>query len=308
MMWRNKYILTALLLFITGMCSLFIVKAGNAYNLQKGGFSVVTSFYPMYIATINITDGVEGVNVKNLTNNSTGCLHDYQLSTKDLKLLDDTDLLVVNGGGMENFLDDVFSQYEDLDVVTATEGLELLEEDGEGYNAHSWMSISLYIQEVEAIADALIKYDPTHREQYEENLNNYKYKLQELEKLADSMNQSAMTMGNNGKENGVAVFHEAFEYLESLCNFKIEELVDMDENTALSAAQISDIINKVNTGQIKYILADYDNGKDAAEAIEKECMVKVIYLDALTSGEADKDAYVDGMSRNLELLREAFEL
>ena len=41
-------------------------------NVKKEGqINIVTSFYPMYIATANIVDGVEGVNLVNLTSKTT---------------------------------------------------------------------------------------------------------------------------------------------------------------------------------------------------------------------------------------------
>ena len=49
---------------------------------------MVTSFYPMYIMALNVTDGVEGVKVDNMAGQQTGCLHDYQLQTKDMKNLE----------------------------------------------------------------------------------------------------------------------------------------------------------------------------------------------------------------------------
>lgn len=376
-MWRNKYILTALLLCIISLASFGIVKAGSTSTAQEGDFVVMTSFYPMYIATMNITDGVNGVEVKNLTNNATGCLHDYQLSTKDLKQLDKADMLIVNGGGMESFLEDVYSQYGNLTIVTATDGVNLLastdghehshahahDEDehdnsehtdesthdadvhgnseyAEGlltdesthdadehdesehtdadihdadehdshdhgeYNAHSWIDISLYIKEVENIADALIENNPENASYYTENLNKYKEKLQ---RMLDETNEIKEAVSNNRKSaDGVVVFHEAFDYLEDSLNLNITETINMDDNSVLSAAQIGDIIDDVNSGNVKYILADETYGKAAAEAVKKECDVKVIYIDPLTSGESDKDAYVDGMHKNLELLKEAF--
>ena len=60
-------------------------------------FRIVTSFYPMYVATINITDGVDGVEVYNMTKPQTGCLHDYQLMTEDMKTLEKADAFVING-------------------------------------------------------------------------------------------------------------------------------------------------------------------------------------------------------------------
>ena len=59
----------------------------------------------MYVATINITDGVDGVEVYNMTKPQTGCLHDYQLMTDDMKTLEKADAFVINGAGMEDFME-----------------------------------------------------------------------------------------------------------------------------------------------------------------------------------------------------------
>ena len=64
--------------------------------------TVVTSFYPMYIATLNIVDGVNGVRLENLSEPQTGCLHDFQLTPEDMKLLSTADVFVINGGGIES--------------------------------------------------------------------------------------------------------------------------------------------------------------------------------------------------------------
>ena len=43
------------------------VLAINVNEEQEAKFNIVTSFYPMYIAVLNITDGVDDIAVKNLT-------------------------------------------------------------------------------------------------------------------------------------------------------------------------------------------------------------------------------------------------
>ena len=107
---KNKYVFTAALLCVITLISFSIVKvAGRRYE-KEDNYVVVTSFYPIYIAALNVIDDTEHVTLENLTEPTTGCLHDYQLATKDLKLLEHADLLLVNGGGMESFLDDVYTQ------------------------------------------------------------------------------------------------------------------------------------------------------------------------------------------------------
>lgn len=93
--------------------------------------TVVTSFYPMYIATLNIVDGVDGVRLENLSEPQTGCLHDFQLTPEDMKLLSTADVFVINGGGIESFMSDVAKAYPKLDVVEACEDVALLSEDAD---------------------------------------------------------------------------------------------------------------------------------------------------------------------------------
>lgn len=105
--------------------------SGNTKNTDEADdiLTVVTSFYPMYIATLNIVDGVEGVRLENLSEPQTGCLHDFQLTPEDMKLLSTADVFVINGGGIESFMSDVAKAYPKLDVVEACENVALLSED-----------------------------------------------------------------------------------------------------------------------------------------------------------------------------------
>ena len=105
--------------------------SGSTKNTDEADdmLTVVTSFYPMYIATLNIVDGVDGVRLENLSEPQTGCLHDFQLTPEDMKLLSTADVFVINGGGIESFMSDVAKAYPKLDVVEACEDVALLSED-----------------------------------------------------------------------------------------------------------------------------------------------------------------------------------
>lgn len=112
--------------------------SGSTKNTDKADdtLTVVTSFYPMYIATLNIVDGVDGVRLENLSEPQTGCLHDFQLTPEDMKLLSTADVFVINGGGIESFMSDVAKAYPKLDVVEACENVTLLSEDAESDHDH----------------------------------------------------------------------------------------------------------------------------------------------------------------------------
>ena len=128
---------------------------------------IVTSFYPMYILTQNVAAGIDGVTVQNMAEQNVGCLHDYQLQTRDMVTLEGADALVINGGGMEQFMDKVMTLREDLSVIDASEGIEMLpsasehdhddhddhDHEGEVMNAHVWLDPSLAMVQVRNIAE-----------------------------------------------------------------------------------------------------------------------------------------------------------
>lgn len=129
---KNKYVFTAVLLavilFVGSVLTTIYVRTEQKQEQAKGGnLLVVTSFYPMYVATENVIGDVEGVTLENLSEPQTGCLHDYQLTAADMKLLSKADVFIVNGGGIESFLADVAESYPDLKIVQACDGIDLLE-------------------------------------------------------------------------------------------------------------------------------------------------------------------------------------
>ncbi|MEG1179677.1 MAG: zinc ABC transporter substrate-binding protein, partial [Oscillospiraceae bacterium] len=69
----------------------------NNVKKEDNSKKIVTSFYPVYIFTKNLTNGIDDVTVTNITQQTGGCLHDYTLLPKDLVLLNDASLFIING-------------------------------------------------------------------------------------------------------------------------------------------------------------------------------------------------------------------
>ena len=148
---------------------LFLIGCGQVEEKQKGGFNIVTSFYTTYVFTKNITKDVPNVNVENMSDNHSGCLHDYHLDTKDMKKIENADVFVINGAGLESFLEKVYEK-EDLYVIDASEDVELIQSKYEDKpNEHTWLSISNAILQVDKIATKLAEIDKDNADKYIEN-------------------------------------------------------------------------------------------------------------------------------------------
>ena len=106
----------ALAMLLTALCSCSAEKENESEIL------LATSFYPVYIFTLNLVNGINEISVECMAEQNTGCLHDYQLLSKDARLISDADAFIINGAGMEEFLEDVLASAEN--VIDASKGIE----------------------------------------------------------------------------------------------------------------------------------------------------------------------------------------
>lgn len=298
--------------------------------------TVVTSFYPMYIAALNIVDGVEGVRLENLSEPQTGCLHDFQLTPEEMKLLSTADVFVINGGGIESFMSDVAKAYPKLDVVEACEDVALLSEDDADSdhdhdhdadtesdsdhdhdhdadaesdsdhdhdhgdeNAHAWMSVPRYRTMVQTIASRLAEKDAKHADEYYANAKAYDAKLAVLEEKINSL--KSLTNGQN-----IIIFHEAYAYVADDFSMNACYLLDLDEERSVSAGEIKQVIGAIKDDGVSVILAEELYGKSMGDTVSRETDVHMVYIDPLNRGEYDKDSYLGGMEHNIELIKDAF--
>lgn len=329
---KNKYVFTAVLLamilFVGSVLTMAYVRAEQKKEQAKDeDLLVVTSFYPMYVAAENVIGDVEGVTLENLSEPQTGCLHDYQLTAADMKLLSKADVFIVNGGGIESFLSDVAESYPDLKIVQACDGIDLLESaegTGESHNdlssntdadhddhdhsehshgdenAHVWMNLADYQIQVQNICNGLSEADSAHAEQYAKNAQTYQGKVQELQ-------QEAAELASQIASQPVVIFHEAYEYIVQEYGLQLAGEMNLDEERQVSAGEVADILHSIEDNHVSVVLAEELYGTDMGEMVAKQSGVKVIYLDTLTRGDYSADSYLEGMRSNIEQLKEAFQ-
>ena len=316
-----KTTLTKILTIII-LVSLFLTGCNNSAKSNNSTESnnkltIVTSFYPMYISTLNIVKDIPNVEVLNMTTSQTGCLHDYSLSTKDLKTLSNADILIINGAGMESFLDDVIDEYSDLKIIEASKGIDLIEDtehddhtedhDHEDHdhdvNPHVWVSISKNIEEVSNIAEELSSLDPNHANEYQDNANEYIAKLENLKTETHS------TLDNIAHKD-IITFHEAFPYFAEEFGLNIVGVIEIEPDSEPSAKEVENIISIINEKNIKALFTEPQYSSKIADTIAKETGASIYTLDPIVTGDSNEKAYNDyiiKMQENLNTLKEALK-
>lgn len=308
-MRKNKYFFVLCMLLAISLAGGIFTKAYARLEDREGegGLRVVTSFYPVYIAALNVVGDSRSVELENLSEPQTGCLHDYQLTPQDMILLSKAYLFLVNGGGIEGFLADVGESYPDLVIVEAAEGIRLLEESGaghaEGVNAHGWMDTQIYIKMVGNIADQICALDPDHTEAYRENAQAYCEKVQGL---SGQISEIEKALEQNGQPSNVVILHEAYAYVAKQYGLHTAYCLNLDEERQVSAREVAEVMEEIAENQVAVVFAEELYGKDMGNTIEAETDCTVCYLDPLVRGGYEPDSYLSVMQKNIDNIRLAF--
>ena len=285
-------------------------------NVDTDKLTVYTTVFPVYDFVRNI--GQDKVNLNYIIPPGVEP-HDYEITPKVLKDIQNADLLIKNGLGIDNFVDKIESE-SDLKIVTASEGItpltyseeeehdhdhdheeEISDEHNHGeYDPHVWLDIDLAIKECTNIKDALIESDEENKEYYEENYNNY---IKELENLNTKYNKEL----KNITKNDIIVSHDAYGYLCEKYDINQISITGISANQEPSLSKISEISNYVKDNNIKYILFDGLVNPKVSQTIANEANVDtaILYsIDGLTKKDFDNNAsYVSLMEKNLETLK-----
>ena len=289
-------------IFLLTLMLMTFVFSGCGKNSDDGKLHIVTSFYPMYLDAINIAGNVQGVEVTNLTAPQTGCLHDYQLTTEDMKKLESADIFIVNGLGMENFLDKVVAEKKNLKVIDASQSDEIfLLKDGEEINPHVWLSVTYAMQQVKTISSKLCELDPDHADAYRKNTLEY---LNKLSALRDEMHFALDNLPNKD----IVTFHEAFPYFAAQFKLNLAGVIEREPGTEPTPQELADTIQVVNSLPVKVLFTEPQYSPKAAETIARETGAKIFTLDPITTGEAisaNSDDYLNKMEQNMLTLVKA---
>lgn len=283
------------ILSIFFMICFFIPVAVAAGEAEETG--IVVSFYPMYIMVKNVIKDVPCVSVQNLAPPLTGCLHDYMLTTNDMKKLSDAQVFVANGAGMESFLDKIIAQHPHLKIIQLAEGIPLIKGEGdEGDNPHVWVSISNAIIQVKNLGKAMEEIDPVHKELYAKNTADYTAKLEELRRKMHS--ELAPYKGRS-----IITFHEAFSYFAREFDLEVAAVIEREPGSELNAKELAETINLIKKNGALPLFSEPQYSAAAAKTIAQETGAKVYVLDPAVTGPDDYDAYVNIMEDNLTVLK-----
>jgi len=305
------------MVLITAVAAVFIAitkdSASDKEGAEEAKLKLVSTFYPVYLIGLNLFDNINEVEVKSLTDLDTGCLHDYQLTSQDMKNISEADILVINGGGMEAFLQDIKANYPDLTIIDASKDIELYQD-----NSHVWLDPDLYIRQIENVRDAIISYLDLNsskatgskkldaskiKERLTENADAYIRRIEEIDLRLDEIKEKYLAAGKNSAK--AVIFHDAFAYIAKRIGMPVAYSIPLDHDTSLSAEEIAAIIDDVNNDEISYLFTEEQYSDSVAKRIEAETSAKAYIIDSAVTGNGSKESYIEAMEKNIKVLESA---
>ena len=236
-----------------------------------------------------------------------GDTHVYQPKPADAKELGAARLIVVNGLGLEGWIDRLIkaSGAKAL-VIVATKGIkpqQMREEGRVELDPHAWQSIADAKIYVANIRDGLIAADPEGASAYRANANNYLGKLGALEKEVTA----EIAKIPPGRRQ-IITTHDAFGYFGTAYGFRFIAPEGVSTETEASARDVAKIIRQIRAQKIPAVFLENVTDPRLVRSIAAESGAKVggtLYSDALSPPNGPASTYVDMMRNNVRELTAA---
>lgn len=321
---RRKSILSLILVF---SLALILVGCGNKPGNDTDKSKEAKNHLRIYVTTPALYDfaqtiGGENVEVENLVKGG-GDLHHWEPSPDLIRKINDADLLLINGGGLEGWMDTITSSLDpQLKVVDTSQGIDLIMDDEEqnedhdedhdhkddhghgGKDPHFWTSLTAGRIQAHNVYQTLVDMAPDHKEDFKDHWSKLEGVFQDFEDY-----YSKKLAGKEGET--LIVPHLAFSYLCRDYGLQQVGLQGHHADGQLSAGRIRQIVDIAQTKGVTTIFYEGFGDDSTAQNLAMEIAGKALPLYTLESIDdkerAKGENYFTLMKKNLDAIIQSFE-
>lgn len=257
--------------------ALIIILPTNAFALR-----VMTSTLSLYVFAKNV--GMDLVDVGLLVPPSID-IHEFSLKPSDIKNLKDSDLVLLNGAGLDDHIRDRVASKS----IDTSKGIRVMSV-GRQIDPHIWLDPSMAIIQVKNIRDAFISNDPLNSKKYAQNSEGY---IKRLNALDAEISNSLKPL----KGRYLITYHESFNYFAKRYGLLPFSLTGLHAETPL-AGRMKEAYEIIKSMGIKAIFVEKQFPEDSARRLAKSLGVRVCRLDSIESGQMSPSFYEEAMREN----------
>lgn len=281
------------------LISLLLSGCTPPKDYEEDKLVVYTSFYPLYFLSNEI--GKDNIELEIIVPIGVEA-HDYEPTIKQLKSMENTDIFIYNGSGLESWseklLDTIVNEEKS---INASDIVELINIDG-GVDPHIWLNPNNMILISEKIKDRLISLDQTNQEEYEKNYNELINRLKDLD-------NSYSEVLKDKKRDTILVSHKAFGYMAETYDLKQVSVTGINPEQEPSPKTIANVIDLAKEEDFEYIFLETLTSSKTVDVIAREANLETLVLNPIEGLTEDEEKngedYISIMKDNLENLKKA---
>lgn len=305
-MKRTILIIVALLAVLIVGILVFAIRPQK--DNQSDKLTIVTTLFPLYDWTRTIAGDAGDVTL--LLTGGAGA-HDVSLTPQAAVQLQQADVLIMNGAGLETFIETaqlktdnphvVIIQTSDAvknDLLAVDE--DELEEHPEGVNPHIWLSPKLAGQQAQLIMDTLIEADPAHAATYRTNGATLLAQLKQLD-------TDFTTSTRDFTRRSFIAFHDAMPYVARDYNLNQVAVVEEFPGEAPSPQDIADLHTLITEHNVRVIFTEPQFSPRVAETLASDTGAVLAVFDTLETADPKIDTYISKMRENLSEMQRVLE-
>lgn len=235
--------------------------------------------------------------------------HLYQASTKDVRLLQQADVIFYSGLHLEGKMADVFETMRRKKVTVAlAESLDhdrLIETTGGQHDPHVWFDLALWSGCADAVAKTLGEYDEQHADEYQAAAKTYRDELLELDTWC--RDQLASVPANR---RVLVTAHDAFEYFGRAYDVEVRGIQGISTDSEAGLREINALVDFIVDRQVKAVFVETTVPQRNVQALVEGCAQQgheviiggELYSDALGQPGSGADTYVGMIHHNVETI------
>lgn len=295
----KKGIISISIIGVSILIALFLSrKIPNSKQLNTSKLKITTSFYPLAFLAEQI--GGDKVIVTNLTPPGAEP-HDFEPGTRDIVQLENQDIVLLNGGGLEGYADKIKENIDLQKTKLILVGQPFMSNPKD---PHVWLDPVLYKKEAKIIAEAFIKIDPINSKIYAAN-------AKKLSDTIDKLDLEFKKKLSGCRQKNIVTSHKAFGYLASRYGLHEVALAGLSPEQEPSSKALTEVATFAKKNKIKYIFFEELVSPSIAETIANEIGAQTLVfspLEGLTKEDANAGkTYFSVQRENLMNLQIALE-
>ncbi|WP_303885748.1 metal ABC transporter substrate-binding protein [Abiotrophia defectiva] len=239
--------------------------------------------------------------------------HEYEPLPEDIKKTTQADLIFYNGINLETGGNAWFTKLvqnakrvENKDYFAVSEGVEVIHLEGEGETGkedpHAWLNLENGVIYAKNIAKHLIEKDPSNKDFYQKNLDDYVAKLEALDKEAKTKFDAIP------EEKKMIVTSEGcFKYFSKAYNVPSAYIWEINTEQEGTPDQIRDLVKKLKGSKVSALFVESSVDDRPMKTISSETGIPIyakIFTDSIAEEGQEGDSYYSMMKYNLDKISE----